>query len=150
MISQSSEIFVEAPFVSELQEAGLSSIQEKHIVANPTRSIIEFRKYQLQLGYDTVPRFLSIYSKALPSKLATNHNTTKLITVLVSDITHLNVVYEIWRHGDESTCGMTAMHQSRVASRNAAEWRAGIQEIAGLSVGFESSVLRPLDFSPLR
>ena len=152
MISQSSGIFLEAPLVHDFQEVlGLASIQDTESdTCSSTKSIIEMRKYQLQLGYDTVPNFLSIYSQALPSKLTTAHPSTQLISVLISDITNLNVVYEIWKHGDDQVCGMESMECSRVASRSAKEWRVGIGEIARLSVGFESSVLRPTVFSPLR
>lgn len=153
MISQSSEIFMEAPLIHQFDEvAGLSSIQHDNTFNNNTKSIIELRKYQLQLGYDTVPKFLSHYNKALPSKLnaADTHPTTQLVTILISDITSLNTVYEIWKHGDEQVCGLEAMNTSRVASRSAIEWRNGIGEIAKLSVSFESSVLRPTVFSPLK
>jgi len=154
MISQSSEIFMEAPLIHQFDEVvGLSSIQHDNNTSNNNiKSIIELRKYQLQLGYDTVPNFLSHYTKALPSKLnaANTHPTTQLVTILISDITSLNTVYEIWKHGDEQVCGMEAMNTSRIASRGAAEWRNGIGEIAKLSVSFESSVLRPAVFSPLK
>ncbi|KAL7512704.1 hypothetical protein ACHAXN_009745 [Cyclotella atomus] len=152
MKEQQSEIFVEAPLIKEFDEvSGLSALQDNSTSGvGSTKSIIEFRKYQLQLGYETVPNLLQLYSSALPSKLATIHPTTQLISLLVSDITSLNTVYEIWKHGDTMTCGMSAMEESRVRSRDALEWRRGIGEIAKLSVRFESSVLRPVVFSPLQ
>jgi hypothetical protein len=153
MREQRSEIFVEAPLVEQFdQVSGLSFLQDNSITDsnNSTKSIIEFRKYQLKLGYETVPHFLQLYSNALPSKLETVHPTTSLVSLLVSDVTSLNTVIEIWKHGDERICGMSVMEDSRVRSRDAKEWRKGIGEIARLSVGFEASVLRPTVFSPLR
>jgi len=164
-MEQRSGIFVEA-------KIGLDDVKGlKYYVDNPrkdggatdsTKSIIELRKYQLQLGYDTVPKFLSIYSQALPYKLRApnTHSTTELVTVLVSDVGSLNTVYEVWKHGgfgvddaDEGAsmhCGMEAMEQSRQASRGIQEWREGIAEIAKLAISFESSVLKPSEFSPLK
>ena len=121
------------------------------------RSIIELRKYQLKLGYDTVPTFLEIYSNALPSKLKSGgHPTTELVTLLVSDVGRLNTVYEVWKHGgeiigqDNEYCGLQAMEQSRQASRGALEWRKGIARIAELAVSFDTTILRAMKFSPLR
>lgn len=167
MMQQSSEIFVEAELVDNFDEVkGL-----KHWVDNDgenngngrvsgnQKGIIELRKYQLKLGYDTVPKFLRLYSEALPSKLnaAGTHPTTELVTILVSDVGRLNTVYEVWKHGGEvssgqgsaSVCGMQAMEQSRQASRGVKEWRKGIAEIADLAVTFDTSILTPLEFSPL-
>ena len=155
MIQQSSGIFVEAGIVKDFEQVpGLAAIcNDDSISSNgSTKSIIEFRKYKLQLGYDTVHKFLDLYSEALPSKLNAEgtHPTTQLVTVLVSDICSLNAVYEVWKHGEDSVCGMEAQEQSRVASRTANEWRAGIAEIAKLTaVSFESTVLKPAVFSPL-
>mmetsp|Transcript_3125 Transcript_3125/g.6472 ORF Transcript_3125/g.6472 Transcript_3125/m.6472 type:complete len:140 (+) Transcript_3125:476-895(+) len=120
--------------------------------------IVELRKYQLRLGYDAVPKFLRLYSEALPSKLGApgTHPTTQLATVLVSDIGRLNVVYEVWKHGGggegggEDSCGMRAMEESRRSSRGAEEWRRGIAQIAELAVTFDTTILRPAEFSPLR
>jgi hypothetical protein len=153
MREQRSEIFVEAPLVEQFEQvSGLSFLQDNSFTdsSTSTKSIVEFRKYQLKLGYETVPHFLELYSNALPSKLETVHPTTKLVSLLVSDVTSLNTVIEIWKHGDEVTCGISVMEDSRVRSRDAKEWRRGIGEIARLSVGFEASVLRPTVFSPLR
>ncbi len=164
-MQQRSGIFVEAT-------NGLDDVKGlKHYVDNPqeyssatqsTKSIIELRKYQLQLGYDTVPKFISVYSQALPYKLRApnTHPTTELVTVLVSDVGSLNTVYEVWKHGGSGVdnadggilmhCGMEAMEQSRQASRGIREWREGIAEIAKLAISFESSVLKPAEFSPLK
>ena len=98
--------------------------------------------------------------------------------MLVSDVGSLNSVIEVWKHGGRSSsrrssvdgvddggnniddsdtttndimhCGMVAMDQSRQASRGVQEWREGIAEIAKLTVSFESSILKPSEFSPLQ
>ncbi|KAL7554054.1 hypothetical protein ACHAWF_017439 [Thalassiosira exigua] len=162
MMQQSSGIFVEAGLINDFDEVvGLKYWVDNDTVAvdkSDNKGIVELRKYQLKLGYDTVPKFLKLYSDALPSKLnATGtHATTQLVTILVSDVGSLNVVYEVWKHGgrlgaEEGVhCGMRAMEQSRQASRGAREWRRGIAQIAELAVTFDTTILKPLEFSPLR
>ena len=149
MVRQSSEIFVEAPLVDDFDDIkGL-----KYFVDNDTtdcgnnEGIIELRRYQLRLGYDTVPKFLQLYGDALPSKLnsAGTHPTTELVTLLFNEVGSLNTVYEVWKHGG----GVQAMEQSRQASRGATKWRKGIAEIAELAMTFDTTILKPLDFSPL-
>merc|ERR1712172_164832 len=96
--------------------------EEETETTNGTNTIFEVRRYQLQLGYDTVPRFLSLYQEGLPSKLneATGKDpTTSLITLLYSEVGPLNHVIEVWKHGN----GTAAMERSRVAARQAQEWR---------------------------
>lgn len=173
MMEQSSGIYVEAAgIVNEFDEVrGLKYWVDRNDEPDDdtdnnqssNNSIIELRKYQLKLGYDTVPKFLQLYSDALPSKLNAvgTHPTTELVTILVSDVGSLNTVYEVWKHGgydakddqnnnSNSFCGMKAMEQSRQASRSAGEWRQGIAEIAELAVSFDTTILKPLEFSPLR
>lgn len=174
IMRQSSEIFVEAPLVKDFDEitglkywvdndrSGASRSIDYDIEEHPEDSsntcIIELRKYQLKLGYDTVPKFLRIYSDALPSKLNANgtHPTTELVSILVSDVGSLNTVYEVWKHGgeiighDTSFCGLHAMEMSRQASRGATEWRNGIMQIAELAMTFDTTILKPLECSPLR
>ena len=179
VMRRSSEIFAEAPLVGDFEEItglkywvdndggsgggggggdppGVNT--DEHPADGGNSSIVELRKYQLKLGYDTVPEFLRIYAGALPSKLNADgtHPTTELVTVLVSDVGSLNTVYEVWKHGgeivgrDTSFCGLRAMETSRRASRGAAEWRDGIARIAELATTFDTTILRPLGCSPLQ
>ncbi|KAL9187829.1 hypothetical protein ACHAXT_006207 [Thalassiosira profunda] len=155
VMQQSSEIFVEAPLVSDFE--GVKGMQhwienDASVGSTSSKEIVELRKYQLQLGYDTVPKFLELYGGALPSKLAADgtHPTTELATILVNDVGRLNTVYEVWKHGGGEACGMQAMEQSRQASRGALEWRKGIAEIADLAATFDTTILKPLPFSPLQ
>jgi hypothetical protein len=154
MMQQKSEIFVEAGLVHDFEQVtGLEYwVKNDGSKNNNMESIIELRKYQLKLGYDTVPNFLKLYAQALPSKLnaAGTHPTTQLVTILVSDVGSLNTVYEVWKHGGKNSCGMEAMEQSRIASRGAKEWRAGISDIAKLATTFDTSILKPASFSPLQ
>lgn len=157
MMQQKSEIYVEAGLVNDFDEVtGLEywvkNDQSTADTCGNSNSIIELRKYQLKLGYDTVPIFLKLYAQALPSKLNAvgTHPTTQLITILSSDIGSLNTVYEVWKHGGGNSCGMEAMEQSRQASRGAQEWRSGISEIAKLATSFDTSILKPASFSPLQ
>ena len=155
MMQQKSEIFIEAGLVKDFEQVkGLEYWVENDASKNISGggSIVELRKYQLKLGYDTVPNFLKLYSQALPSKLNAvgTHPTTELVTILVSDVGSLNTVYEVWKHGGGSSCGMEAMEQSRQASRGAKEWRTGIADIAKLATSFDTSILKPAQFSPLQ
>ena len=86
----------------------------------------ELRKYQLVLGYTTMPRFLELYSEGLKDKLAADDSgASQLVSLLYSDNGSLNVVIELWRH--ES---MQRAQDSRVASRKAQKWKTAIGEIA--------------------
>ena len=151
MVSQKSTIFVEAPLVKEMEGiCGLSPGKAEEILNSSeggTNSIFELRRYQLKLGYDTVPKFLKLYGEGLPSKLNAKGTdpTTFLLTLLYSEVGPLNEVIEIWRHGST-----TAMEKSRVAARSAEEWRNSIAEIANLSTTFTSTIHKPLPFSPMR
>jgi len=106
----------------------------------------ELRTYQLRLGYDTVPQFLELYAEGLKDKLAADDSgASQLATLLYSDCGSLNVVMELWRH--ES---MQRAQVSRAASRKATKWRHAINEIAKLSVSFDTQMMRPLASSPWR
>lgn len=165
MMQQSSGIFVEAQLVNDFDEIKGLKYWVDNDGANGNgkntseqKGIIELRKYQLKLGYDTVPKFLQLYSEALPSKLEAHgtHPTTQLVSLLISDVGSLNTVYEVWKHGGEiigqyeAFCGLQAMEQSRQASRGAMKWRRSIAEIAELAVTFDTTILKPSEFSPLR
>ena len=111
--------------------------------------ILELRRYNLKLGYDTVPKFLELYGAGLPSKLEApgTDPTTSLVTLLYSEVGRLNEVIEIWRHGN----GVPAMEQSRAAARKAQEWRSAIASIADLAIEFRSTIHRPvLAFPPIK
>ena len=143
--TQTSTIFTEAPLVEEF---GLHSLKnatcpsKEGLDKDQQDPIYELRRYQLKLGYDTVPKFMSHYAAGLPSKLAApgTHPSTSLCSVVHSDIGTLNEVIECWRHG----AGTEAMMASRQAARGASEWRDAIASIAELAVSFRSTVHRPV------
>ena len=158
-----SSIFVEAPLVAQYDTVpGLASAadanaepawtyndkQNNNNTNNNSNCILELRRYKLQLGYDTVPKFLEFYGNGLPSKLDApgTDPTTSLVTLLYSDVGRLNEVIEVWQHGN----GTSAMERSRMAARGAQEWRSAIASIAGLAIEFRSSIHKPASFSPLR
>jgi hypothetical protein len=142
--TQYSTIFCEARPILELGAQGLARIPAEQQGDSP---ILELRLYQLKLGYDTVPKFIEYYSDGLPSKLNApgTDPTTRLLTVMYSEIGALNQVIELWRHGS-----VGAMEQSRVAARQAPEWRAAIASIASLAVDFTSTIHKPVPFSPIK
>lgn len=152
MMQQSSTIYQEASIVHDFEKGLQCWVDNDTLSASKSKSIVELRKYQLKLGYDTVPKFLRLYSKALPSKLNADgtHPTTELVTLLFSDVGSLNTVIEVWKHGGADSCGLQAMEKSRQASRTAKDWRNGIAQIAELAVTFDTTILKPNDFSPLR
>ena len=145
MQTQQSNIFIEAPIVSEFELHGLSAEKFNASASQEgsSKCIYEFRSYQLKLGYDTVPTFLDHYGNGLSSKLATTDPSTSLVSLLYSEIGGLNRIIEIWRHGN----GSLAMENSRTNARGAKEWRQAVGQIADLAVSFESSVHKPTDFS---
>jgi hypothetical protein len=143
--SQKSTLFVEAPLVREANLPGLATVLDSQPGDN---SILEIRRYNLKLGYDTVPKFLELYGSGLPSKLNADGTdpTTTLVTLLCSEVGRLNEVIEVWRHGN----GVAAMEQSRGAARQAKEWRSAIANIADLAIEFSATIHRPLPFSPIK
>jgi hypothetical protein len=139
---QYSTIFTEAPLVQFFGLHGMKNgsspggEQDDHSSAS-----YEIRRYQLKLGYDTVPMFLKHYSQGLPSKLNApgTDPTTSLVSLLYNDTGPLNEVIEIWRHGG----GTKAMGISREAARGAEEWRTAISHIAQLAESFRSTIHKP-------
>jgi hypothetical protein len=145
MQNQRSTIFVESPLVKKFEEIqGLASIPDSLLGDS---CILEIRRYKLILGYDTVPKFMTLYEAGLTSKLTAEGTdpTTSLVTLLYSEVGRLNEVIEIWRHGD----GTPAMERSREAARGAGPWRTSIAEIAPLAIEFTSTIHKPTVFSPL-
>jgi hypothetical protein len=141
--SQQNSLFVEAALIQQMDLAGMAgqSIRKEDSTSNDN-TILEYRRYYLKLGYDTVPNFLKLYGAGLPSKLNARGTdpSTSLVTLLYSEVGRLNEVIEIWRHGD----GVTAMETSRVAARGASEWRSAIASIANLAIEFRSTIHRPI------
>ena len=140
-------LYVEPPLVADFGLHGLANAAPPEGASGGGGdAIYELRRYQLQLGYKTVPRFLELYAGGLPSKLAApgTDPSSSLVTVLNTEVGSLNEVIELWRHGR----GTVAMDQSRQAARGAAPWREAIGSIAALAVSFTTSIHRPLPSAP--
>eukprot|EP00533_Pseudo-nitzschia_delicatissima_P002635 CAMPEP_0116101212 /NCGR_PEP_ID=MMETSP0327-20121206/12692_1 /TAXON_ID=44447 /ORGANISM="Pseudo-nitzschia delicatissima, Strain B596" /LENGTH=274 /DNA_ID=CAMNT_0003593163 /DNA_START=30 /DNA_END=854 /DNA_ORIENTATION=- len=137
--SQQSSVYVEAPLVKE-QSDFVIGLENTTVGTSGENAILELRRYNLKLGYDTVPKFLDLYGAGLPSKIQAQDPTTSLVTLLYSEVGRLNEVIEIWSHGD----GVPAMERSRVAARKAQEWRGAIASIADLAIEFRSTIHRPI------
>ena len=145
--AQHSNIYIEAPLVQKIDAiTGLSPVPNELLPGHSP--ILEIRRYQLQLGYDTVPQFLEWYGGAIADKLTApgTCETTSLVTLLYSDVGQLNEVLEIWRHGN----GTAAMEQSRAAARSVSSWRQAIAQIANLAVTFQTTIHKPASFSPIQ
>mmetsp|Transcript_25691 Transcript_25691/g.29344 ORF Transcript_25691/g.29344 Transcript_25691/m.29344 type:complete len:302 (-) Transcript_25691:272-1177(-) len=175
VFQQKSTIFVEAPLVYSSEEAedhdnngnnSSSSIlglknEDNELILNDNSSddnhdniddaahaIMELRRYQLVLGYDSVPKFLELYGTGIPSKLTAigTDPKTRLLTVMYTEVGSLNEVVEIWYHGN----GVNGMERSRIAARNISAWRSTIAGIANLAISFTSTIHNLTPFSPIR
>jgi len=152
MMEQRSNLFIEATsFLGEGVMTGMEAVHPERVDVKSNNGgndnadpIYEYRRYQLQLGYDTVPKFMDNYAKGLDSKLATLDPSTELCTVMYNEVGSLNEVIEVWRHG----AGSIGMQRSRENARQATEWRNTIKENAKLAITFTNSVHRPASFSP--
>ena len=146
---QKSQLFVEPPLVQDFGLHGFANGAcpgSDESSTDASSAIYEVRRYQLKLGYTTVPRWLELYSKGLPSKLGApgTDPTSSLVTVIYNEVGSLNEVIELWRHGG----GTGAMETSRQAARGAQEWRQAIASIAELAITFQSTIHKPLACSP--
>mmetsp|Transcript_36723 Transcript_36723/g.73595 ORF Transcript_36723/g.73595 Transcript_36723/m.73595 type:complete len:252 (+) Transcript_36723:148-903(+) len=143
MDSQKNCALIEA--TSTLQAAGLPGALSFAAPDDSCTAVAyELRRYQLKLGYNTVPDFLKLYGEGLPDKLRVDDSgASTLVTLLYSDSGPLNVVYEVWRH--ESLQRSLAARQ---ASRQSSKWKEAVGSIALLAETFDTQFLRPTPFSP--
>jgi len=71
----------------------------------------ELRRYQLKLGYPTVPDFLKSYGEGLQDKLrADDSGASTLVTLLYNEVGPLNTVLELWRHQVPLSCDLSAVN----------------------------------------
>jgi len=143
MLEQQSQLYCEAPLPAQYM-TGLKSLTPA-LVGGPNNSdpIYEFRKYQLKLGYDSVPRFLDHFQRGLPARMACKDPSSELVSLMHTEVGAANEVIEVWRHGD----GNAAMHASRMAARAVPAWKAAVAGIAELSTSFHNAIHRPAVFS---
>lgn len=127
MMNQSSLIYVEA--TATLDAAGLEGAIPKDEGSGAQASCgasgaacYEMRRYQLKLGYPTVPDFLKYYGQGLQDKLRVDQSgASHLVTLLYNEVGPLNSVIELWRHET-----MQRSQESRAASREAALWKQAV------------------------
>jgi len=143
MVSQTNRALIEA--TPTLQAAGLpGALKFCPGDVQDTAVAYELRKYQLQLGYETVPNFLKYYGEGLGDKLRVDDSgASTLVSLLYTDNGPLNEVYELWRH--ES---LQRSQDSRQASRKSEKWKGAVANIASLASSFHTQYLRPTPFSP--
>ena len=140
---QISNIYAEAPFVTKEGYGGMGVERPGDNSSATPAAIYEIRRYQLVLGYETMPRFFDYYSSGLKSKLEVSQEAgSHFCTLLYNEVGSGNEVMELWRHK-----GVTGMVQSRVLSRQSQPWKKAIAEIAPLAVSFSNMLLKPTSFS---
>jgi len=133
MLEQQSQLYCEAPLAAQYM-TGMKALSPS--LVGGSDPIYEYRKYQLKLGYDSIPRFLDHFQRGLPARMACKDPSSELLSVMHSEVGSLNEVIELWRHGD----GNAAMHASRVAARGAPSWKAAVAGIAELSTSFHNGM----------
>lgn len=117
---------------------------KKKTKTNP--GVFELRAYQLELGYNPIPKLIDHMAQGLPSKLATD--TAKngaLIGMFYSDVGRLNRFVEVWRY-DSARNHIAA----REAARDAREWRECVGNIAPMVQMFDTKLTEPTPCSPVQ
>jgi hypothetical protein len=106
--------------------------------------VYEWREYQLELGYNPIPKLREAFVDGLPSKVAADsHKRGELAMMGWTDIGLLNRFVELWRY--ESV--QEAM-RARESARTSAEWRKTIGTIAPMVQSFSTAFYRPSPHSP--
>lgn len=104
------------------------------------------RTYQLELGYNPVPKLIGHMVEGLPSKLASDPDELgALVGMFYSDVGRLNRFVEVWRYPS-----FQDHIRVREAARTAIKWRETIGAIAPMVQMFETKLCIPATFSPLR
>lgn len=148
MEDQKSTLYFEADLRHDTTgESLMTSLASSEEALKPGKDpIIEYRRYQLTLGYDAVPRFMDIYERGVRCKLENIHESTELLSVIYSDVGTINEVIEIWRHGD----GIAAMNESRIKARAAFDWTTAVTSLVPLATSFTNTIHKPMGFSPFK
>ena len=148
MEEQKSTLYFEADLCHDTTgESLMTSLAAHENDLKPGKDpIIEYRRYQLTLGYDAVPKFLEIYERGVRCKLENIHHSTELLSVIYSDVGKINEVIEIWRHGD----GIGAMNESRIKARAAFDWTTAVTSLVPLATSFTNTIHKPTNFSPFQ
>ena len=81
MIEQHSSLFYEAPLTHDVTgESMMTGMRADKLKKSGSSPVFEYRRYQLGLGYDAVPKFLKIYEVGVRHKLENVHESTELVS----------------------------------------------------------------------
>lgn len=106
--------------------------------------VFELRAYQLELGYNPIPKLVAHMAEGLPSKLASDPDENgALVGMFYSDVGRLNRFVEVWRY-DSAQKHIAA----REAARGAQTWRACVGHIAPMVQMFDTKLTEPTRCSP--
>jgi len=106
--------------------------------------VFELRAYQLELGYNPIPKLVAHMAEGLPSKLASDPDENgALVGMFYSDVGRLNRFVEVWRY-DSAQKHIAA----REAARGAQTWRACVGHIAPMVQMFDTKLTEPTKCSP--
>ena len=106
--------------------------------------VFELRAYQLELGYNPIPKLVAHMAEGLPSKLASDPDENgALVGMFYSDVGRLNCFVEVWRY-DSAQKHIAA----REAARGAQTWRACVGHIAPMVQMFDTKLTEPTRCSP--
>lgn len=106
--------------------------------------VYELREYQLELGYNPIPKLREAFVTGLPSKVAADSEGRGEPAFFgFTDVGNLNRFCEIWRY---ASCQEAML--AREAGRKSAEWRKAIGAVAPMVQSFSTCFLRPAPFSP--
>jgi hypothetical protein len=145
---QKSEIFLEATKATASAGMEANDVLRRAREGNGGRAdgVFEWRRYQLELGYNPIPKLVDALAKGLPSKLASDRDGRgELVWMGYSDVGKLNQFVELWRYD----CYQDHI-KAREAARSADAWRAAINEIAPMVQMFDTQLMRPAAASPIK
>ena len=158
LVSQKSEMFMAA--TAAMKAAGIAD-PATHLREAAERSgggvggggagVYEIRTYQLELGYNPIPKLIGHMAEGLPSKLASDPGAAvgaskgRLMFMGYSDVGKLNQFVEIWRYPSFQDHILV-----REGARTAAKWRETIQAIAPMVQMFDTRLVVPAECSPLQ
>ena len=149
--SHKSEIFL--PATKALESAGIpDALEHMKKMADTSRvgtrdpGVYELRTYQLELGYNPIPKLMEHMSAGLPSKLKSDTaGLGELAWMGYSDVGKLNQFVELWRYPS-----FQDHIKVREAARGAGEWRECIGKIAPMVQMFDTRLVKPATFSPMQ
>ena len=132
-----------APVDAVRLATGAASVPGSPASSNPGagRGVFEVRTYQLELGYNPIPKLVAHMTEGLPSKLASDPNRVgRLVGMFYSDVGGLNRFVEVWRYPS-----FQDHIRVREAARTAEKWRETIGAIAPMVQMFDTKLCVPTE-----